>query len=202
VNRGGIFEPDRLELSEVVNALLDKGVVIRGEADISVADVDLIRLDLGALLVAVETALRQSRGRTSLAASLGPAHLTTERKERPREAESVTGTARGDGTEERAREEVSLRTVAPALPERINVDPAGAENGLARLALTLIEVLRKVLEHQAIRRMEGGSLTGQEIERLGQGLLRLHDQMDELKKVFGITDEDLQVDLGPLGRVR
>jgi hypothetical protein len=68
--------------------------------------------------------------------------------------------------------------------------------------LTLIEVLRKVLEHQAIRRMEGGSLSEQEIEKLGFALLRLHDRMQELKNVFGLTDEDLEIDLGPLGRVR
>jgi len=92
--------------------------------------------------------------------------------------------------------------LAPALPDRINVDPANVESGLARLVLTLIEVLRKVLEHQAIRRMEGGTLTEDEIERLGLGLLRLHERMQELKGVFGLTDEDLEIDLGPLGRLR
>jgi hypothetical protein len=101
-----------------------------------------------------------------------------------------------------AQVEVELQEVAPSLPERVNVDPDGVENGLARLVLTLIEVLRKVLEHQAIRRMEGGSLSGEEIERLGLGLLRLHEQMNEMKAVFGLTDDDLQIDLGPLGRVR
>ena len=73
---------------------------------------------------------------------------------------------------------------------------------LARLVLTLIEVLRKVLEHQAIRRMEGGHLTADEVERLGVALLRLNDRMQEMKGVFGLKDEDLQIDLGPLGRLR
>jgi len=66
----------------------------------------------------------------------------------------------------------------------------------------LIEVLRKVLEHQAVRRMEGGRLSAEEVERLGLALSRLHDRMGDLKRVFGLSDEDLQIDLGPLGRLR
>ena len=92
--------------------------------------------------------------------------------------------------------------IARALPERIEADPDKVEQGLARLVLTLIEVLRKVLEHQAVRRMEGGSLTDAEVERLGLTLLRLNDRMEELKGVFGLKDDDLSIDLGPLGRVR
>ena len=95
-----------------------------------------------------------------------------------------------------------LHALARALPERIDADPEHVEQGLARLVLTLIEVLRKVLEHQAVRRMEGGSLSDEEVERLGLALLRLHDRMEELKGVFGLTDDDLGTDLGPLGRVR
>src|SRR5687768_726147 len=95
-----------------------------------------------------------------------------------------------------------LTALARALPERIEANPEQVEQGLARLVLTLIEVLRKVLEHQAVRRMEGGTLTDAEVERLGLTLLRLNDRMEELKGVFGLTDDDLSIDLGPLGRVR
>jgi hypothetical protein len=95
-----------------------------------------------------------------------------------------------------------LSEIARSLPARIDADPERVEQGLARLVLTLIEVLRKVLEHQAVRRMEGGSLTDEEVERLGLALLRLNDRMQELKGVFGLTDDDLSIDLGPLGRVR
>ena len=94
-----------------------------------------------------------------------------------------------------------LRHVARSLPERINADPAGVENGLARLALTLIELLRKILEHQAVRRMDGGTLTDEEVERLGLALLSLNERMEELKAIFNLTDEDLNIDLGPLGRL-
>jgi hypothetical protein len=99
-------------------------------------------------------------------------------------------------------EDIDLRSLARALPERIEADAEHGEAGLARLALTLIELLRKVLEHQAVRRMDGGTLSAEEIERLGLALLRLNDRMQELKLTFGLSDEDLEIDLGPLGRLR
>src|SRR3954469_12121581 len=85
----------------------------------------------------------------------------------------------------------ALHAIARALPDRINADPEHVEQGLARLVLTVIELLRNVLEHQAIRRMDGGTLDAQEIERLGLALLKLSQRMDELKATFGLTDEDL-----------
>lgn len=112
-----------------------------------------------------------------------------------------------DAVTELARESAAafaeeLRHVAQALPERINADPEQVENGLARLVLTLIELLRNVLEHQAVRRMEGGTLSEDEVERLGLALLKLNERMQELKATFNLTDEDLNIDLGPLGRLR
>ena len=96
----------------------------------------------------------------------------------------------------------ALHAIARALPDRINADPERVEQGLARLVLTVIELLREVLEHQAIRRMDGGTLTEAEIERLGMALLKLNHRMGELKTTFGLTDADLNIDLGPLGRLR
>ncbi|HSY80701.1 MAG TPA: gas vesicle protein K [Gemmatimonadaceae bacterium] len=98
--------------------------------------------------------------------------------------------------------DLDLRRIARALPERIEADAEHAEAGLARLALTVIELLRKVLEHQAVRRMDGGTLSAEEIERLGLALLKLNDRMQELKSTFGLSNEDLEIDLGPLGRLR
>jgi len=97
--------------------------------------------------------------------------------------------------------EDAVRAVSRALPQRINADPDTAEQGLARLVLALVDVIRKVLEHQAVRRMDGGRLTDEEIERLGLALMRLNDKMGELKTVFGLTDKDLEIDLGPLGKL-
>ncbi len=98
--------------------------------------------------------------------------------------------------------EQELGELAPSLPDRIDVDPASAENGLARLVLTIIELLRDVLEHQAVRRMDGGSLDESEVEKLGLALMRLDERMGEIKTIFGVTDEELNIDLGPLGRLR
>src|SRR5688572_7527351 len=98
--------------------------------------------------------------------------------------------------------ETQLSAVARALPDRINADPERVDQGLARLVLTVIEVVRKVLEHQAVRRMDGGDLNAEEVERLGLTLLKLDERMQQLKEAFGLTDEDLQIDLGPLGRLR
>jgi hypothetical protein len=94
-----------------------------------------------------------------------------------------------------------LAEIAPGLPSRIDATPDDIEAGLARLVLTLIEFLRQVLEHQAVRRMEGGGLSDEEIERLGLSLMRLQEKLEEIKNQFGLEGEDLNIDLGPLGRL-
>jgi hypothetical protein len=98
--------------------------------------------------------------------------------------------------------ELQLNELSRQLPDRINAEPATAAKALGRLVLTLVEVVRKVLEHQAVRRMDSGTLSPEEVERLGLALLRLSERMDELKTAFGLRDEDLDIDLGPLGRLR
>jgi hypothetical protein len=86
-----------------------------------------------------------------------------------------------------------------AFPHRIDADPEKVERGLARLVLTLVELLRQLMERQALRRMEGGTLTDEEIERLGETFMKLSQRMEELKTEFGLDDRDLNLDLGPLG---
>jgi gas vesicle protein GvpK len=98
--------------------------------------------------------------------------------------------------------ELQLNELSRSLPDRINAQPDSAGQELGRLVLTLVEVVRKVLEHQAVRRMDSGTLSPEEIERLGLALLRLSERMNELKAAFGLRDEDLDIDLGPLGRLR
>jgi hypothetical protein len=97
--------------------------------------------------------------------------------------------------------ELQLNELSRNLPDRINAEPGSAARDLGRLVLTLVEVVRKVLEHQAVRRMDSGTLSPEEVERLGLALLRLHERMEELKAAFGLRDEDLDIDLGPLGRL-
>jgi hypothetical protein len=93
----------------------------------------------------------------------------------------------------------TLERLEAALPHRLNADPEGLEKGLAQLVLTLVELLRELMERQALRRVEGGSLTEVEVERLGNTFRRLDERMDELKAHFGLRDEDLNIHLGPLG---
>lgn len=83
-------------------------------------------------------------------------------------------------------------------PERIVIDPKKVERDLARLVLSVIEVLRQLLERQAVRRVESGTLSEEEIERLGETLLKLEARMGELKAAFGLADRELTLDLGPL----
>ena len=92
-----------------------------------------------------------------------------------------------------------LQQIRGALPERINVDPDGIEQGLAQLVLTLIEFLRQVLERQAVRRMEGGTLSEEEVERVGLALMKLEEKVHELADQFGLRPSDLNINLGPLG---
>jgi gas vesicle protein GvpK len=92
----------------------------------------------------------------------------------------------------------SLTFSESTIPERISADPEVVENGLARLVLAIIELVRRLLEKQALRRMDAGNLSDDEIERLGQALMKLEDKMAEMKKVFGLEDDDLNLSLGPI----
>jgi hypothetical protein len=84
---------------------------------------------------------------------------------------------------------------------KINLEPENAENGLARLVLTLIKLLHELLEKQAIRRMESGTLTDDEIERLGLTLMKQTEEIVRIAKEFGLEEDDLNLDLGPLGKL-
>jgi hypothetical protein len=89
-----------------------------------------------------------------------------------------------------------------SVPGRIELSPDSIEQGLAKLVLTLIDFLRQLLERQAIRRMEGRTLSGDEVERMGEALMKLEAKIQELAEQFGLSPADLNIDLGPLGRLR
>ena len=94
-----------------------------------------------------------------------------------------------------------LRRLDDALTRRVAADPENVERGLAQLVLTIVELLRQLMERQALRRVEAGNLDDETIERLGKTMMALESRMDELKQTFGLDDEDLNLDLGPLGRL-
>jgi hypothetical protein len=82
---------------------------------------------------------------------------------------------------------------------RIDADPESVERGLVSLVLTLVELLRQLMERQALRRVDQGTLTDEQVENIGRTLMALEDRMAELREHFGLTREDLNLDLGPLG---
>ncbi len=93
------------------------------------------------------------------------------------------------------------RSSTEGTPRKLEIDGDRVRNGLAQLVLTLVKLLHELLERQAIRRMDSGSLTDEEIERLGMTLMRQADELDKLREVFGLEDDDLNFNLGPLGRL-
>ena len=97
------------------------------------------------------------------------------------------------------RAEIERRAAAEA--PRWNADPEEVQRSVARLLLALVEFLRKLMERQAIRRMEAGTLEEDEIEKLGLALMRLEETLHDIAARFGLAPEDLNLDLGPLGKL-
>ena len=85
-----------------------------------------------------------------------------------------------------------------SLPDKLNLDPDKVGQGLAKLVLSLVEIIRQLLEKQAMRRMEHGSVTDEEIERMGETFMKLEEKIIELRKAFDLDEEDLNISLGPI----
>jgi hypothetical protein len=94
-----------------------------------------------------------------------------------------------------------LQALSPESVERIDCSAESIEQGLAKLVLGLIELIRRLMERQAIRRMEGGALTEDQVEDMGLALMRLEQKIGEIASQFGLKPEDLNLDLGPLGKL-
>lgn len=200
-----MINQQRVTLLELLDRLLDKGVVAKGEIVLSVAEIDLVYLNLGLLLSSVKTVEKArgiGRGRES------DDDFFKEENPNIRWVESQKDTSdggpkgllRGGGN---SRNAFLIRTNGefPKVMSRTNIDPKNVEKGLAKLVLTLIELLRKLMEKQAIRRMEAGFLTAAEVERMGIAFQRLEEKMKDLKRGFSLKDDDLNLDLGPIGEL-
>ncbi len=167
-------------LLDVLDRVIDKGVVVDGEVVLQVADIDLVDLSLKLVLTSTE----RMRGLGGVPARA----LTPEERKRQRAELEVF--------------ERKLQKTVRLLPTVIRAaSPKKAEHGLAKLVLTLIDLLRKLMERQAMRRIAGGSLTEFEVERLGLTFKALEQKMEEMKAAFGIEDKELNCDLGPLGQL-
>lgn len=140
-------------------------------------------------------------------------HASTSPKRRPRAAKQPRTSARGTGRRAQAnthavdiREVESLRAEVERLrslgsPPRWNADPDDVRRSVAKLVLTLVEAVRQLLERQAIRRMEHGTLTEAETEAIGLALMRLEEAVRDIAAQFGLAPEDLNLDLGPVGKL-
>ena len=198
-------------IQDLLDTALDKGVVVQGDATISVADVDLVFLGLKLVLTSVETMeswKRSARRPTSRSIEAGGDGQTHEHQKEFAQAPALppklSAPKRESETHSPAQgKDGSIET--PAKPvesqERPIPDPDKVEQGLAKLVLTVVDLVRRLLQKQAIRRMDGGSLTEEEIDRMGQALQRLEQKMEELKRVFGLEQEELNLNLGPLGNL-
>jgi hypothetical protein len=193
--------------------------VLAGDATISVGGVDLVYLGLNAVLSSVETLERAARERSPMqrrgspsppdAGSAGvlPAGRPAGAAVGYQGGAVVAGPPTANSPDSPRQDAAAPLSVAVAeverlrgvLPERVEVDPEGVEQGLAKLVLTLVEFIRQLLERQAVRRLDGGGLTEEQVERMGLALQRLEAKMGELCRVFGINPDDLNIDLGPLG---
>jgi len=185
-----------MTLLELLDRLLETGVVAEGKVLLSVADVDLIYLGVRLVLSSVGT-LEQ--------------HADQSVRDSWRPPRSPDASAAGNGHEGTVDRAVSpepavtngqaVRQGRPVSQPQLDIEPEKVERGLAKLVLTIVELLRRLMESQAVRRMDQGTLSANEIERLGQAFSQLEARMEDLKKVFGLEDEELNLDLGPIGKL-
>jgi hypothetical protein len=129
-----------------------------------------------------------------------PAARTAPKRRRRRVATRAGGFTVTEVAELKAlRKQLQRASTRPA--HRWNADPEDVRRSVAQLVLTLVEFIRRLLERQAIRRMEGGSLTEQQIEDVGRALMQLEETVRDLAAQFDLRPEDLNLDLGPVGKL-
>lgn len=193
-------DPAGGSLLDVVDSLLEKGVALDGELVLGLADVDLIYVRLGALVAAADRVFEPTTERRRTAAPTPSALRTGVARPRPPARPHTADDAR--------------RGAAPPARGRASPVGRGRDRGIAasdlsetnksvmRLVLTLVEFVRTLLERQAIRRVDEGTLTPDETERLGRALMLLEDTVQDLASRHGIDPSTLNLDLGPLGRLK
>ncbi|MEN3341221.1 MAG: hypothetical protein V7644_625 [Actinomycetota bacterium] len=202
-NRAAALSRPQVDLVELLDRTLGTGVVAAGDITLSVAGVELVYLNLRALLSSVATLEAQGIAFPEHGGSgvePGPGRLS-----QPASAPSGAPAfgARRSEAPRRPRPLALAGTPAPDTrrDERDEADDERLERGLAQLVLTVTELLRDLMERQALRRVEAGSLEPERVERLGRAFELLEEQMKELKRSFGFGDDDLTLRLGPLAEL-
>ena len=166
-------------LVDALDKVLEKGAVVNGEVAISVADVDLIFIGLRLILTSISKAEELSGKSYSF-------------RDRPMTNDDKTY------LEKLERE---IEQIERAIPTTIRLDtPQKAEAGIAKLVLTLVELIRRLLEKEAFRRIKRGSLSDAEIQKLGLSLKAVKRKIQQMQALFGLKDDELNIDLGPIGK--
>ena len=187
-------------LVDALDKVLEKGAVIQGDVAIRVADVDLIYLGLRVILTSISKAEEMSgKNWRSFGKDYYPSPHTIRLR---RTGVGVSREPTKEESEYMVKLEQEIRRAEANIPKIIDAkSPKKAEQGIAKLVLTLVELLRRLMEREVIRRMQKGSLSNVEIQKLGLTFKAMEKKMQELKAVFGIEDEELNLDLGPLGNL-
>jgi len=171
---------DHAGLVDALDKVLEKGAIINGDLVLRVADVDLVYLGLRLILTSVS------------------------------KAEELSGKNFGNPNRELTPEDMAyieklqreIKRAEENIPKLIDLGhPKKAEQGLAKLVLTLVELIRKLMEKEAFRRVKRGTLSQVEIQKLGLSLKAVKKKIQEIQAIFGIEDEELDLDLGPLGNL-
>jgi hypothetical protein len=171
---------NNVTLVDALDKVLEKGAVINGDIVISVADVDLVFLGLRLILTSVS------------------------------KAEEISGRNLGNPDNGLTPEDIDyigklqkeIRRAEENIPKLIDLgSPRKTEQGLAKLILTLVELIRRLMEKEAYRRVKRGGLSSTEIQKLGLSLKAVKKKIEEIQMIFGIADEELNLDLGPLGNL-
>ncbi len=171
---------DNVTLVDALDKILEKGAVINGDIVIRVADVDLVFLGLRLILTSVSKAEELS----------GKSFSDPDKEFTPEDREYI---------EKLQRE---IKKAEENIPKLIDLgSPKKTEQGLAKLILTLVELIRRLMEKEAFRRVKRGSLSEAEIQKLGLSLKAVKKKIKEVQTIFGIEDEELNLDLGPLGNL-
>jgi len=177
---------DDLSLAEALDRILHRGVSLEGNLTIGLADVDLLFLDLRLLLGSVDTIWPDGR----------PAIPTVRPQTPSPPSPSAPPSSASRGT---ASPDIAPGRIASSPPIAVNdrqsADGSSTAQGLIRLVLTLVKLLHKVLERQAVRRMEAGRLTDAQIDKLGTALFAQAEEILRLQRQFGFREKDLSLDL-------
>ncbi len=198
---------DDATLVDLLDGLLDNGAVVSGDLLLSVAGIDLAWIGLQAVITSVENGVPDGSAIASAAPRLAEgAVMPTKALVAPAEGTVMPAEPRRAEVPAPAPTRPASPGTGPPphVPANLATSPARDRQrehlgkGLERLVLTLVDTVRQLLERQAVSRMVAGSLSDEEVERLGSAMRQLSQRMVELKETFGLTDDDLRLDVGPV----